>query len=108
MPPITDYDRDLIELLFDIGPVMPLGMGGHTSISEADIGWYRMNRRARLTPHECKVLKELSVTYAQALSEAAEPTARAPWQAAQIDHAAVARRMEEWADRNNETRSKQT
>lgn len=98
MPPITEYDRDLIELLFDIGPVVPLGMGGHTTISEADIGWYRLNRRAKLTAYECKTLKDLSAIYAQALNEASEKHAPAPWRPVEIDRKAVADGMKAWAE----------
>lgn len=99
MPPVSQYERTLIEILFDIGPVVPLGMGGHVGISEADIGWYRANRRAVLTPHECAVLRTLSRVYAGALGEAREKDAPAPWRPVQIDRDTVAKGFAEWAEK---------
>jgi hypothetical protein len=98
MPPISEYERTLIELLFDIGPVQPAGMGGHMAISEADIGWYRLNRRCLLTTAECAALRTLSRVYAHALGESTDPHMGAPWLPAQIDRDKVADGWAKWAE----------
>lgn len=102
MPPVSQYEQTLIELLFDIGPVMPLGMGGTVAISEADIGWYRLNRRCHLTTTECGLLRTFSRIYAQALGKATEKDAPAPWRPAQINRADVAKGFAEWAAKMKE------
>ena len=97
MPPVSQYEKTLIELLFDIGPVVPLGMGGTAGISEADIGWYRLNRRCALTTAECATLRTLSRVYASAIGYAHEKDCPAPWRPAKIDRAEVAKGFAEWA-----------
>lgn len=97
MPPVSQYEKTLIETLFDIGPVTPLGMGGTVAISESDIGWYRLNRRCQLTAHECGLIRNLSRIYAQALAQAKEANAPAPWRPSQIDRGNVAKGFADWA-----------
>jgi hypothetical protein len=99
MPPVSQYEQTLIELLFDIGPVVSLGMGGQVAISESDIGWYRLNRRCALTTAECATLRTLSRVYASAINYAHAKDAQAPWRPAQINRAEVAKGFAEWAER---------
>lgn len=99
MPAISDYERDMIDLLFDIGPVVPMAMGGHAPITEQDIGWYRLNRRAILTTAECATIKELSCVYAQGLSEATDKLCPAPYRKADIDRDSVANGFLEWTEK---------
>lgn len=102
MPPVSQYEKTLIETLFDIGPVTPLGMGGTLAITESDIGWYRLNRRCQLSAHECGLIRNLSRIYAQALGKATEKDAPAPWRPAQINRADVAKGFAEWAAKMKE------
>lgn len=98
MPPVSDYDRTLIDIMFDIGPVVPLGMGGQIAISESDIGWYRLNRRCLLTTAECAAIRLLSRVYAQALNSATDPKMPAPWVPENIDRDKVADGWSKWAE----------
>lgn len=79
MPPVSPYERSLIELLFDAGPVTAMPMGGYVGLSESEVGWYRMNRGARLSAYECKTIRRLSRVYAAMLNEASKTDCPVPW-----------------------------
>lgn len=81
MPSVSPYERTMLELMFDAGPVAHVPMGGYTGISESDVGWYRLNRCARLTAFECATIRRLSRIYANMLNEATKPDCPAPWAA---------------------------
>lgn len=77
MPPLSGFEY-LLNLLFDIGPVMSGAMGSgpltYTEISEAQrcLG-------IRLTPFECRTLRHLSITYLNESQAAVKRNAVAPW-----------------------------
>lgn len=71
MPPV-DLGAYLIEVLFDVGPVQPLGMGGHVAISEQELLAWQINRGVKLSSWECETVKRLSSVYAGMLVDARE------------------------------------
>jgi hypothetical protein len=69
----------LVEILFEVGPAKPLGMGGSVAIDEIDLAAWMSNQNVRLTPWEAQAVKHLSREYAGMLSASAEPNTPAPW-----------------------------
>ena len=79
MPPLLSVGYYLIEYLFEIGPVMPLGMGGTIGVSENDLFYFQSNQKIQLSAWESSTIRRLSREYASMLSEAKEPHCPAPF-----------------------------
>ena len=78
MPPLNEGGY-LVRLLFEIGPVHPIGMGGAVAISDQDLIAWQTNQRVRLSPWECAAIRELSRDYAGMLGEAQSANCPPPW-----------------------------
>lgn len=104
MPPLLG-GAYLIEILFEVGPAKPLGMGGNVSIDEVDLAAWMANQCVTLTPWEAKTIRQLSREYAAMLSEAIEPNAPPPWVDPEIMTAErrekISKAMSDWANRIN-------
>lgn len=99
MPPVPWQANYLLEMLFDIGPVMPVGMG-NGSISEQELRAYQDNQGIELTWWECSILKMLSREYAAQLSLTGRNDARPYVSPAEMDaerRNKVADAMLKWA-----------
>lgn len=106
MPPISEYDKTLIDILFDIGPIKKLGMGERDAINDTEIGWYKINRGVRLTAYECGLLREMSQLYCDMLTKATDPNCLAPWSLPQ-NAIAASSAWANWAKNlNNQRRAK--
>jgi hypothetical protein len=78
MPPVLG-GAYLIEILFEVGPAKPTGMGSNAAIDEVDLAAWMSNQGVTLTPWEAKTVRKLSREYAAMLSEAVEPNTPPPW-----------------------------
>jgi hypothetical protein len=78
MPPVLG-GAYLIEILFEVGPAKPVGMGGNAAIDEVDLAAWMSNQGVTLTPWEAKTVRQLSREYAAMLSQAVEPNTPPPW-----------------------------
>ena len=104
MPPLLG-GAYLVEILFEVGPAKPIGMGGNIAIDEVDLAAWMSNQCVTLTPWEAKTVRQLSREYAAMLSEAIEPNTPAPW----VDPAMmtperrdkISKAMSDWANRIN-------
>tara|TARA_R110002020_G_scaffold62613_3_gene167362 strand:+ start:4831 stop:5217 length:387 start_codon:yes stop_codon:yes gene_type:complete len=106
-PPIPDGAQSYLELLFDIGPTVPAGMGGLAVIPEVELMAWQVNRGVVLTPHECEVVRRLSSAYASSAMESrgamAPPpfTPQAPEDMSAKARDAISEAMEKMADAHN-------
>nr|KAJ8744646.1 hypothetical protein H9T68_11680 [Delftia sp. PS-11] len=81
----------LLDIFFDVGPVL------YTPMGEAPFGydqleaWQRCHG-VRLTPWEARTLRDMSLAYAGEKALAADPGAAAPGSAHETDEQAVERR----------------
>lgn len=78
MPPLG-AGAYLIEILFEVGPSRPTGMGGHRPIDELDLAAWMSNQNVKLNPWEARSIRQLSREYAAMLAEAVEPNVPPPW-----------------------------
>lgn len=81
MPPISNDGKYIVAILNDIGPVVPIGMGGLTSFSETELMAWQANQSIRLKPWECRLLRRLSREYAAMHGAASKSDCPAPWTA---------------------------
>lgn len=104
MPPLLGCAY-LVEILFEVGPAKPLGMGGNVAIDEVDLAAWMSNQCVKLKPWEAKTIRRLSQEYAAMLAEAAEPTTPAPWSdptfMTQERRDKISKAMSDWANRIN-------
>jgi hypothetical protein len=95
----------LIEILYEVGPAKPIGMGGNVAIDEIDLAAWMSNQCVTLTPWEAKTIRRLSQEYAAMLSVASEPDTPAPWLDPEILTAErrdkISKAMSDWANRIN-------
>ena len=109
MPPIG-AEAYLIEILFEIGPTKPAGMGGQVGIDEADLIAWQQNQQVRLSPWECRTIRMLSREYAGMLFEASKPDCPQPYVArlkiSEEQRDKIADAMSNWADKLNKTKRK--
>lgn len=100
----------LIEILFEVGPCSPVGMGGHKAIDETDLAAWMSNQNVKLKPWEAKAIRQLSREYAAMLSQSVEPNTPPPWVDPSVmteeRRAKIAKAMSNWADQiNSKTRN---
>ena len=104
MPPLLG-GAYLVEILFEVGPAKPIGMGGSVAIDEVDLAAWMANQCVTLTPWEAKTVRQLSREYAAMLSEAAEPSTPPPWLDPAILTAErrekISKAMSDWANHIN-------
>jgi hypothetical protein len=104
MPPVLG-GAYLIEILYEVGPAKPIGMGGNVAIDEIDLAAWMSNQCVTLTPWEAKTIRRLSQEYAAMLSVASEPDTPAPWLDPEILTAErrdkISKAMSDWANRIN-------
>ena len=77
MPPVSGF-WNLINILFQVGPVLQGGMGPVKLTNEELLAW-QTNNRKRLAPWECRFLVGLSYEYMDESSKAKKRDAVAPW-----------------------------
>ena len=108
-PPLA-FGRYLIEILFEIGPVKPAGMGGTVSIDEQDIYAWQCNQGIALSAWEARALRVLSREYSHMLSEASAPDCPPPYVPEEFITAEkrkkIADAMTGWADKLNQQRKR--
>lgn len=104
MPPLG-AGAYLIEILFEVGPSLPTGMGGHRPIGELDLAAWMFNQGVSLSPWESRAIRQVSREYAAMLSEAVEPNTPPPWVdpniMSQERRDKIAKAMSDWANRIN-------
>lgn len=104
MPPLG-AGAYLVEILFEVGPSLPTGMGGHRPIGELDLAAWMFNQGVRLSPWESRAIRQISREYAAMLSEAVEPNTPPPWVDPNImseeRRDKIAKAMSDWANRIN-------
>jgi len=107
MPPL-DGGEHLVGLLFEIGPVTPGAMGAMAPISDQDLRAWQLNQGVKLTPWECRTLRELSRAYCGQLAESRDVHCPPPWippvVASPDTRPAVASGFEKWAAMLNQQR----
>ena len=77
MPPVSGF-WDLINILFQVGPVLQGGRGPVKLTNEELLAW-QTNNRKRLAPWECRFLVGLSHEYLEESSKAKKRGAKPPW-----------------------------
>ncbi len=104
MPPLG-AGAYLVEILFEVGPCNPVGMGGHQAISDVDLAAWMANQNVILTPWEARTIRQLSREYAAMLSQAVEPNTPPPWVDPNLmteeRRQKIANAMSHWADQIN-------
>jgi len=109
MPPV-DAGNHLISILFDVGPAVPVGMGGMIGVGERDMLAWQQNRGIKLTIWEIDCVKHLSHCYAAQLADAREKDCPPPWinpsyispeRREKINNA-----MKDWASKFNATKKR--
>ncbi len=95
----------LIEILFEVGPAKPMGMGGSIGIDEIDLAAWMSNQNVQLTPWEAQTVRRLSHEYAAMLSASSEPNTPAPWSDAKMltdeMREKISNAMSDWSNRIN-------
>ena len=76
--PTVDGAEHLLEILFDIGPVVSNGFGA-SPISEQEIWCWQQNRQTPLSSWECATIRQLSKEYANMLQDAQDPSCPPPF-----------------------------
>jgi len=100
----------LLEILFEVGPAKPVGMGGQVGIDETDLAAWQTNQCIALTPWEAKAIRALSREYAYMLGQASEASCPPPW----VDPSVmteerrnkIADAMSAWANNHNGSKTK--
>jgi ribosome recycling factor len=104
MPPLGG-GAYLIEILFEVGPSKPTGMGGSAPIDDVDLAAWMANQNVRLKPWEAQTIRKISREYAAMLSEAVEPNTPPPWVDPDLlnqeRREKIAKAMSNWADNIN-------
>lgn len=77
MPPLPGLEY-LLNLLFEIGPVMSGAMGAGP-LTHGEIEAAQRNLGIRLSPWECRTLRRLSIEYLNEQHRAEKRDAKAPW-----------------------------
>lgn len=77
MPPVSGF-ADLIDCLFEVGPVLQGGMGPVRLTNEELLAW-QTNTGRRLPSWKCRFLIRLSREYAHEAGEATKRGAKPPW-----------------------------
>jgi hypothetical protein len=104
MPPVLG-GAYLLEILFEVGPAKPIGMGGNIAIDEIDLAAWMSNQNVQLTPWEARTIRTLSHEYAAMLSAGSEPNTPAPWSNVEIItdemREKISNAMSDWSNRIN-------
>lgn len=96
VPPESNY---LLEMLFEVGPVMPVGMG-NGAITEQELRAFQDNQGISLTWWECSILRMLSREYANQLGLTGKSEPRPYVSAAEMDEERrkkIAEAMQKWS-----------
>lgn len=100
----------LIDILFEIGPVKPTGMGGTVPMGEPDLHAWQCNQGVELTAWEARTLRVMAREYSAMLTEASEPTCPPPYVAADFINSdkrkKIAEAMSKWADGLNQQKKR--
>lgn len=81
----------LLEVFFDVGPVLYTPMGDAPLGYDQLVAWQRCSG-VQLTPWECRTLRDLSLVYAGEKALAADPGAAAPGSAHETEEESMERR----------------
>jgi hypothetical protein len=108
--PHVEAGAHLLEILFEVGPAKPAGMGGQVGIDEVDLVAWQHNQCVTLTPWEAKAIRTLSKEYAYMLGQASDATCPSPWvdpSVMTVDRRnKIAEAMSSWADNFNVGKTK--
>jgi len=103
--PHVEAGTHLLEILFEVGPAKPSGMGGQVGIDEIDLVAWQYNQGVNLTPWEAKTIRNLSKDYAYMLGQASDAHFPPPWVDPNImtedRRTKIAEAMSSWADSFN-------
>lgn len=103
--PHIEAGAHLLEILFEVGPAKPSGMGGQIGIDEVDLVAWQYNQGISLTPWEAKAVRTLSKEYAYMLGQASEANCPPPWVDPSImteeRRQKIADAMSSWSDKIN-------
>ena len=103
--PRIEAGAHLLEILFEVGPAKPSGMGGQIGIDEVDLVAWQYNQGISLTPWEAKAVRTLSKEYAYMLSQASDAHCPPPWVDPYIltyeQQQKISEAMASWADNIN-------
>ena len=77
MPPVSGFGN-LVDILFEVGPVLEGAMGPVRLTNEELLAW-QTNSKRRLAPWACKLLIRLSREYRDEMSKADKRGAKPPW-----------------------------
>lgn len=109
LPPLT-YGAYLIQILFEIGPVKPAGMGGTVAIDEHDLYAWQYNQGVDLTAWEARTIRNLSREYSYMLSQASDAACPPPWVPEEFINSEkrkkIADAMANWADKLNQQKKR--
>lgn len=97
MPPV-DAAAHLIAYLFDVGPVLAVGMGAGPVTAEELLAW-QIESGIELQPWEARTLRMLSHEYMAESTRAEKRTCPQPWDGASKDLTAVANSLREQLER---------
>lgn len=111
LPPI-EAGHHLLEVLFEVGPTIVVGMGGLAAIPEAELLAWQLNHDEVLTPWEVSTIRALSAAYAGEAMAARDPKQPPPYRAPapavmpSEERQRIADAMTRWADNLNGQMSK--
>lgn len=104
LPPIEGGGY-LIDILFEIGPIKPAGMGAQIGIEETDLLAWQQNQQVALYPWEAKLIRLLSREYAAMAMEARDPLCSAPYigngELTEQQRKKISSAMSNWANKIN-------
>ena len=83
MPPVSGFGN-VLDYLFEIGPVLDGGMGPVKITNEELLAW-QTNNRKRLAPWVCRLIIRLSHEYKNAFIDAGQRGAKPPWTPESVD-----------------------
>lgn len=77
LPPVGS-EKHLIDMLFDVGPLMATGMGP-TALSYGELAAWATMTGAYVAPWQARLLRGLSRAYLAELTQAEDPMRPPPW-----------------------------
>jgi hypothetical protein len=108
--PQIEAGAHLLEILFEVGPAKPSGMGGQISIDDVDLVAWQYNQGISLTPWEAKAIRTLSKEYAYMLGQASDASCPPPWVDPSImtdeRRQKIANAMLSWSDKINASKTR--
>lgn len=82
MPPVSGFGN-LVDILFEVGPVLEGAMGPVRLTNKELLAW-QTNTEKRLAPWECKFIMRLSREYRDEMTVAGKRDATPPWEPEEV------------------------